>query len=411
MSECMKILLINHYAGSVEMGMEYRPYYLAQEWEKLGHQVTILAADFSHLRSKNPAITEKIEEKSINGISYVFIKTTPYSENNLKRSRNVFDFVGSLYKNAKYFAEKYQPDVVVSSSTYPFDFRPAQKIAAIAGAKTIFEVHDLWPISLISLYGYSKNHPMMKYMEFEEHHALKSADAVVSILPFVDKYMEEQHITAKKYVYIPNGVDIHANKNYEIAEKHTAFLQRYRNKKMFIVMYVGGFAQANALEEFVKAAKLADTETIFVLIGHGAHKINLKRYAKLQHIENIFFLDRILKEQVQDILSMADALYIGAKNTDLYKYGISMNKLFDYLLAGKPIIYGIKSANNPVAEADCGVIIEPQNPEAIASAVAKLKAMDEDKRKSMGKNGHIYAIKNHSYEILAKNFLDIMEEL
>ena len=33
----MNILLINHYAGSPEMGMEFRPYYFAREWVKAGH--------------------------------------------------------------------------------------------------------------------------------------------------------------------------------------------------------------------------------------------------------------------------------------------------------------------------------------------------------------------------------------
>ena len=52
----MKILLINHYAGSPEMGMEFRPYYMAQEWIRQGHEVDIIAADYSHLRRKNPKV-------------------------------------------------------------------------------------------------------------------------------------------------------------------------------------------------------------------------------------------------------------------------------------------------------------------------------------------------------------------
>ena len=50
----MNILLINHYAGSPALGMEYRPYYLAREWVRAGHRVQIVAADFSHVRSRQP---------------------------------------------------------------------------------------------------------------------------------------------------------------------------------------------------------------------------------------------------------------------------------------------------------------------------------------------------------------------
>ena len=52
----MNVLYINHYAGSLEMGMEFRPYYLSREWVKNGHNVRILAGDYSHLRKKNPFV-------------------------------------------------------------------------------------------------------------------------------------------------------------------------------------------------------------------------------------------------------------------------------------------------------------------------------------------------------------------
>ena len=52
----MNIVLINHYAGSPEMGMEFRPYYFAREWVKKGHRVDIFAASYSHLRRVNPKV-------------------------------------------------------------------------------------------------------------------------------------------------------------------------------------------------------------------------------------------------------------------------------------------------------------------------------------------------------------------
>ena len=50
----MNILYINHYAGSPQHGMEYRPYYLAREWLQSGHAVHMLAADYSHVRAQQP---------------------------------------------------------------------------------------------------------------------------------------------------------------------------------------------------------------------------------------------------------------------------------------------------------------------------------------------------------------------
>ena len=50
----MNILLLNHYAGTPALGMEFRPYYLAREWVRLGHRVQILAASYSHVRACRP---------------------------------------------------------------------------------------------------------------------------------------------------------------------------------------------------------------------------------------------------------------------------------------------------------------------------------------------------------------------
>lgn len=66
----MNIILINHYAGSNFHGMAFRPYYLAREWVKMGHNVTIIAASFSHLRQKNQDISA-ITEEFIDGIRYI----------------------------------------------------------------------------------------------------------------------------------------------------------------------------------------------------------------------------------------------------------------------------------------------------------------------------------------------------
>jgi len=64
----VNILLINHYAGSTEMGMEFRPFYLAREWVKLGHTVTILAGDYSHLRQNNPTVEKDFQQSEESGI-------------------------------------------------------------------------------------------------------------------------------------------------------------------------------------------------------------------------------------------------------------------------------------------------------------------------------------------------------
>lgn len=127
-SEIKRILLINHYAGSPEMGMEFRPYYFAREWIKAGYRVDIIAADYSHLRVKNPSIEKDFEEEIIDGIHYHWIHTGTYSGNGVKRALTMFQFVGKLRLHAKRIANTLKPDVIITSSTYPLDTYAGQKI-------------------------------------------------------------------------------------------------------------------------------------------------------------------------------------------------------------------------------------------------------------------------------------------
>ncbi len=131
----MNILLINHYAGSINMGMEFRPYYLARNWTKSGHQVTILSASFSHLRQKNPKILEKFEEKTVDGVRYCFFNTPCYHNSKIARIMSIMSFVSALCVRAEYLAARYRPDVVIASSTYPFDAYPAEKNCTFGWSK------------------------------------------------------------------------------------------------------------------------------------------------------------------------------------------------------------------------------------------------------------------------------------
>ncbi|MER2000362.1 MAG: glycosyltransferase, partial [Lysinibacillus sp.] len=146
----MNILLINHYAGSQQHGMEFRPYYLAKEWVKKGHQVTIIGASYSHLRTQNIEINAGFMfEEQIEGIRYIWLKTSEYANNGLSRLKNTFEFSFLLYKHAKKLCNMIQPDVVLASSPHPFIFYGAKKIAKKGNCKIVFEVRDLWPLSMI----------------------------------------------------------------------------------------------------------------------------------------------------------------------------------------------------------------------------------------------------------------------
>lgn len=203
----MRILLINHYAGSVHHGMEYRPYYLACEWKKMGHATTIVASAVSHVRMAAPKVSRIVSSENIDGIAYKWLKTPAYSGNGIRRALNMFAFVSLLEVKSSQFAECVKPDLVIASSTYPMDIWPAHRIAKMAKAKLVFEVHDLWPLSPLELGNMSKQHPFIMLVQAAEDYAYCHADVVVSMLPKVREYMESRGMAPHKLHIIPNGID------------------------------------------------------------------------------------------------------------------------------------------------------------------------------------------------------------
>lgn len=400
----MRIMYLDHYAGSPYYGMEFRPYYMAREWVKSENEVVVVAADFSHLRIKNPDVRRDFSEKMVDGVRYLWVKTPRYRGNGLGRVMNVAAYYFKLRARARSLAKKYRPDAVIASSTYPFDAYLASRIAFASGGRFYFEIHDLWPLTQLELYGLKENNPMVCLMQRAEDFAFKNSEKIVSVLPRAYLHMEERGVGREKFIYIPNGVAPQA----EPADPGEAgqAVRLLRESGKFIVMYAGGFATANALEEFVDAAPMLPENAVLVLVGGGEKKGEIAERCAGQ--KNVVFLGPVQKPAVPAILALADCLYLGARRCGLYRYGTGMNKLYDYMLAGKPVIYGVEAPCDPVGECGCGLTIPPQDSGSIAAAVKKLMAAPEKEREEMGERGRSYVLANHDYAVLAQKFLDTL---
>ena len=408
----MRILYVDHYAGSISMGMEFRPYYFAKEWQKLGHSVRIVGADYSHLRIKQPIVKKDFLVDQCDQAEYQWIKTIRYNGNGSKRALSIFQFVIKLWLLAGKIANDFNPDIVISSSTYPLDAYACERIAKKANAKYIHEAHDMWPATLIEMGGMSTKHPFVRLMAIAEKYAYSHAEKVVSVLPNTLRHMTKHGLSStEKFIYIPNGiVPEDWDKDEELDSEHSKVFEQLHRNNRFIVGYLGGHALTNALDTFIDAAvEMRDCkEVTFVLIGKGVEKQKLIDHVTALGLKNVVFLPPVKKTQVPNALKNMDALYIGAAASPLYRFGISMNKLYDYMMSGKPIIYGIRAANNEVDEASCGLTIEPESVNSLVRAIKELKEMDPIKRGRLGKNGKDWVLLNRKYETLAKVFLKAM---
>jgi glycosyltransferase involved in cell wall biosynthesis len=257
----------------------------------------------------------------------------------------------------------------------------------------------------------SRWHPFIRWLQFAEDYAYRHADQIVSVLPKVDKYLRERGVDAGKFRCIPNGIDVGGNSTAPatLPKEHAAALARLKAEERFSVGYLGQHGLSNALDAFVESALLLEwSNAALVLVGQGPEKARLEAKARERGAKNIIFLPAVAKNAVPLILAELDALFLGWKRQPLYRYGISPNKLMDYMLAGKPVIHAVEAGNDPVAEAQCGISCEPENPQAIAAAVLELAQRTAEERSAMGYRGKEYVLRHHQYPALARQFLESM---
>ncbi|MFT7419382.1 MAG: glycosyltransferase involved in cell wall biosynthesis [Arcticibacterium sp.] len=405
----MNILLINHYAGSSELGMEFRPYYLAKEWVKLGHTVTIVGGSYSHLRHEQPKVKGAFTNESKEGINYIWIKTISYKGNGAKRVLSFFNFVFGLFFFSKKLLKISNPDCVIASSTYPLDIFPAKLLARRAGAKLCFEVHDLWPLTLILLGGYSERHPLIRILQYSENYAYKNADVVVSMLGNAKAYMIIHGMAENKFVHIPNGYfEGDLLQDLALPLEHKICLDKLRKEGKTLIGYAGGHSVSNALMTLIDVAEIlrGNMELAFVLVGDGIEKNRLMEEVESRGLVNVKFLPRISKRAIPLLLERFDILYLGWSYSPLYEHGISPNKLIDYMLAAKPIIHAVSSKVDLVEEADCGFSVPSNKPKLIAEAIERLHKLDKGTKHRMGLRGASYAHDNLNYKTLAIRFLN-----
>jgi glycosyltransferase involved in cell wall biosynthesis len=408
----MRILYLNHYAGSPQYGMEYRPYYLAREWVRNGHQVQMIAASYSHVRTRQPEVDGAARDETIDGIDYRWLPTPPYAGNGIGRVRNIAAFLGWLWRESPRWADAWRPDAVIASSTYPMDIWVARRIARRARAKLVYEVHDLWPASPIELSGMSPRHPFIMLCQKAENDAYRDADVVVSMLPKVAAHMAEHGLDLRKLHIVPNGISLDEWDGLDDGELDPAIaahLQALRSAGRTVVGYAGSHGLPNALDTLLDAvALLRESNLSFVLVGGGHEKERLATRVRDERLTNVAMFAPIPKAQIPSLLAAFDIAYIGWQRVPIYRFGIAPNKLMDYMMARRAVLHSVEAGNDPVAEAGCGLTVSPESPRAVADGLMRLAACSPAERAAMGERGREFVRANHTYPVLARRFLEAL---
>ncbi len=386
--------------------MEFRHYELGRQLVELGHRVVVISGSYSHLFATPPAISGTYTLQQIDGLLYCWVKVPAYRRaTSLSRLLNMLVFAARLYRLPTRRLPR--PDAILVSSPSLFPILPAERWARRFGARLVFEVRDVWPLTLQELGGLSSRHPLVVVLRWFERRAYRVSDAIVSVLPTAASHLRDHGVPAERIVIVPNGISadvLEASRGRVPSPVVAAAAEAHP----FTVGFVGTLGMANALETLIDAARLlADEEIGFILVGHGSEADRLRALAA--DLPNVVLVGPVAKSEVPSVLQAFDACYVGYHRSPLYRFGISPNKVFDYMAAARPVILAAAAANDPVGDANCGLTVPPDDPIALASAIRTLRAMPASDRARLGANGRAYVEREHSYAGLAERLMAVLD--
>jgi len=378
----LKIWWISQYASTPDQQFTTQ-YDLAKKLVEKGHEVTFFAAGFSHYKFKEIRLKpgESWRADEYDGVRFVWLKTPPYTANNWKRVINMCSFSWRAYRLGRSWEEK--PDVIIGTTFHPLASLSAYALSLSKGAPFVLEVKDLWPLTMIEFGRLSRKSPMAIALGILEKFLAQRAARITTTLHGAADYYAERGVNPEKIVWIPNGL---ALTRYETLKQYDGKIST-----PCTLVYAGGHVEAFRLDTVLRAALIEQengNRARFVFVGGGQDKPRLVKLAQELGLKNVEFRDAVPKSELHRVLEEADAFILSMRNLPgLYRYGISFNKLCDYVAAGRPVLFAGDSSHNVVKEFRCGIVVPPEDPHALAEAIHQFEELTPAQRAEMGRNG------------------------
>jgi glycosyltransferase involved in cell wall biosynthesis len=126
---------------------------------------------------------------------------------------------------------------------------------------------------------------------------------------------------------------------------------------------------------------------------------------------NVEWVGRVPRHEVHAILSSCDLLYFAAHQSKVWEYGMSLNKLTDYLLSARPILGSYSGFPSILDEASCGRFVPAADAGALLRALNDFRELPESARAQMGRSGRDWLFANRTWARIAKGYLDLLDQL
>ena len=355
---------------------------------------------------------EQYVTEQVDGINYVYVRTPNYKGNGLKRMINMCAY----YLGVKSIWKKFEkPDVILAMSVHLLTCVAGIQIAKKVKCRCVVQIADLWPLTLIEFGKLKENDLLAKLLYKLEYWVYKNADDVIFTMEGGKEYIKDnkwdKKISDSKIHYINNGIvlaDFEKQKENNILND-----EHLDDENLFKVVYTGTIGQANALEYLVGAAEIAKERNIdnmvFLIWGDGPKKEEFEKYCVEKQLTNVFFKGKVGKEWIPNIIERGNANLLLGHPFKMYKYGMSMNKIFDYLAAGRPVVSNIVCGYDMFEKYQCGITVKETNEDAVLNALVDFYNMDKEKYRSYCVNAKC-ASKEFDFSILTDKLEKILKK-
>lgn len=262
--------------------------------------------------------------------------------------------------------------------------------------KVVYDSHE-YQTERKGINGFKK-----KIMEFMEKKLIKHADEVITVSESIaEEYKRKYNINKPKIILnCPPVLGTTRDQNlfreiFGINENKTLFL------------YQGGLSYGRGIEKMLDAfSTLKSNDFALVVMGSGALERMVVDYSEKN--ENIFHHPPVTQKELLNYTSSGDIGVLLYENTCLNHYFCLPNKLFEYMMAGLPVLVSnLFELKKFVEENNCGLVVDEIKRESIHDAINKILESDIVK---MSKKS-IDVSQRYNWESQEEQLLDIYRRL
>ena len=383
----MRLLIVNQYGLPAGRPGITRHGDLGAALVEMGHEVTVLASRFNYLTRAEDADAPGVERHA--GVEFRWLDTGSYRGNDSRRVSSMLRFTARATLAG--LRMRPRPDVVLASSPHLLVGLAGAAIARRHRVPFLFEVRDLWPSALVDLGAVRRGGLTHRLLTAIERFSYRVADRIITVPPHADRRVAELGARAAKAVHIPNATSV-ASPVTPIPDSLTGTLDRTGER--CVLLYAGAQGISNGLGTLLEALdhlRHGDHATYdrleVVLIGDGGEHDALVRRAQELELDHVSFHPPIEKSAVPAALARADLLLVSFADAPVYDYGLSPNKLFDYMAAARPVLLASRLRDTPLNEADAGRCFVPGSAESLVTELRALLGMTAAERLAMGERG------------------------